>query len=97
MVLFFTIVKHFSGEQSSLCFTDSYKLPFLLCEDEKISKFMQRLHMKTSLIASTHTGHHWQHTDGLLNCVVFHSGRGPALPVTCRLRVMSSEPGAIQS
>ena len=47
--------------------------------------------MKTSLIASTHTGHHWQHTDGLLNCVVFHSGRGPALPVTCRLRVMSSE------
>lgn len=51
MVLFFTIVKHFSGEQSSLCFTDSYKLPFLLCEDEKISKFMQRLHMKTSLIA----------------------------------------------
>ena len=37
MVLFFTIVKHFSGEQSSLCFTDSYKLPFLLCEDEKTS------------------------------------------------------------
>lgn len=51
MVLFFTIVKHFSGEQSSPCFTDSYKLPFLLCEDEKISKFMQCLHMKTSLIA----------------------------------------------
>lgn len=51
MVLFFIIVKHFSGEQSSPCFTDSYKLPFLLCEDEKISKFMQCLNIKTSLIA----------------------------------------------